>query len=125
MGMILLVVELILLFDTWIMKGLLAQGMVYGNAYVFFIVLMILVLVYAIWCFASAARFENSVINLLKNSLVLMIRHPGTSIRITFYFAFCCLVIWLIPVLLLIMPVLTVWLASASIEKVFEKYRKE
>ena len=74
--------------------------------------------------FANLARFDNSVKNLMKNSLILMIRFPGTTVLIFFALIFACVITYLIPIAGFLMPVIAAWLFSAPIEHVFSKCMK-
>ena len=69
-------------------------------------------------------RFDNSVKNLMKNSLILMIRFPGTTVLIFFALIFACVITYLIPIAGFLMPVIAAWLFSAPIEHVFSKCMK-
>ena len=99
-------------------------GNILGNIYPLFLVMMVLVALYEVWFFANLARFDNSVKNLMKNSLILMIRFPGTTFLIFFALVFACVITYLIPIAGFLMPVIAAWLFSAPIEHVFSKCMK-
>ena len=82
---------------------------------------MFRIALYAVWFFANLARFDNSVKNLIKNSLVLMIRFPEATLMIALALIFAGVITYLIPIALVLMPVIAVWLFSAPIERVFSK----
>lgn len=121
-GVAVTLIFLVFVSDIWILKEAAASGMDFGNAYVFFYVLIVLMLLFAIWVLYSIARFENTLRHIMKNSSILMIRHLGATFLI-----FCIAVLgivgmMLLPITMLILPVVMVWLASEIMERVFRKY---
>ena len=120
--LLLLVLELIFLSDFFVINYVRQAGGMLGNIYPLFLVIMFLIALYAVWFFANLARFDNSVKNLMKNSLVLMIRFPGATLMIAFALIFAGVITYLIPIVVILMPVIAVWLFSAPIERVFSKY---
>lgn len=119
--LLLLVLELIFLSDFFVINYVRQAGGVLGNIFPLFLVIMFLIALYAVWFFANLARFDNSVKNLMKNSLVLMIRFPGATLMIALALIFAGVITYLIPIALVLMPVIAVWLFSAPIERVFSK----
>ena len=124
-GLFMLAVEAVFWSDRWILKTFLEGGHQIGNGYVLFTVLMAAGVVYMVWTVAGIARFNNTVRAIMKNSLILMIRHLGTSILILLILAFACFIVWLIPVSVCLMPAVAMWLISAGIEKIFVFYQPE
>ena len=121
---LLFAIELIFLSDYFVVNHVRQAGNMLGNIYPLFFVMMILVALYAVWFFANLARFDNSVKNLMKNSLILMIRFPGTTFLILCALIFACVITYLIPIAGILMPVIATWLFSAPIEHVFTKCMK-
>lgn len=119
--MLILVLELIFLSDFFVINYVRQAGGMLGNIYPLFLVIMFLIALYAVWFFANLARFDNSVKNLMKNSLVLMIRFPGATLMIVLALIFAGVITYLIPVAVVLMPVIAAWLFSAPIERVFSK----
>lgn len=119
--LLLLVLELIFLSDFFVVNYVRQAGEMLGNIYPLFLVIMFLIALYAVWFFANLARFDNSVKNLMKNSLVLMIRFPGATFMIAFALIFAGIITYLIPIAVVLMPVIAVWLFSAPIERGFSK----
>lgn len=114
-------IESIFLSDYFVIDYVRKAGKTLGNIYPLFVIMMILVALYAVWFFVNLARFDNSVKNLMRNSLILMIRFPGTSLLILCALSFGGVITYLIPIAGFLMPVITVWLISAPIECVFKK----
>lgn len=119
---IIIIVEMIFFTDYWILRQLEYAGKRAGNFYPVFAVLMVIVLLYSIWIFIGAARFKNTVGHFLKNSFILMIRHLGTTIIIAVNLLICIIIIYLIPLTVVLMPVLTTWIISEPVEKIFSRY---
>lgn len=118
LGIVLLVFEA----DVRILYVFLENGHLIGNLYVLIRIFQILLIDYGIWVFAQIAVYENSLPQILKNALILMLRHLLVSFAMLLLLAFAGVVIWILPVSILFMPVVSVWLMTALLEKVFHYY---
>jgi uncharacterized membrane protein YesL len=108
--------------DVSILKAFLENGLMIGNMYVLIRIFQILLIVYGIWVFAQIAVYENTLRQILKNGVILMLRHLLVSFAIFLLIVFAAVVIWILPFSILFMPVVSTWLMTAILEKVFEKY---
>ena len=108
--------------DVSILKAFLENGHMIGNMYVLIRIFQILLIVYGIWVFAQIAVYENTLRQILKNGVILMLRHLLVSFAIFLLLVFAAVVIWILPFSILFMPVVSTWLMTALLEKVFEKY---
>lgn len=111
--------------DARLMRAFLENGHAIGNMYILFRVFQILLLLYSVWVFAQIACFENGLKQILKNALVLSIRHLGTSVLMALLITAGAVVIWIMPVSVLIVPVLVAWFLTALLGPVFRKYSGE
>ena len=84
-----------------------------------------LLLIYSVWVFAQIACYENSMKQILKNSLVFSIRHLGVSIGIGLLLIAGGVVIMILPISAVIVPVLVTWFLTALLGPVFERYSGE
>lgn len=109
--------------DIYVLKLFLANGRTIGNLYVLFRAFEVLLLIYCVFVFAQIARYENSLKQILKNALILSVRHPGASLTVCLITAFCAVVIFVMPVSVLFMPVVSTWLMTPSLDKVFSRYQ--
>ena len=121
-GVVLLAVETVFLFDFWILDAMNKKGIVFGNFCIVFQIFMGLCILYAVWTFAMLGRFQNTVIQIMKNSFIIMIRHIGSSLVIALFLSFGAIVVWLSPIAVCLMPAITCWLISVPVESVFKKY---
>lgn len=121
-SVIFLIAELILQSDFWILEELGKTWNVFGSASAFFKIVMGLLLVYMVWVFAMLGRFENRLLQIMKNSFILMVHHWVSSFAIALCLAFGCAVVWLIPLAVCLMPVVVFWFISIPIERAFHKY---
>lgn len=96
-----------------------------GGMSVFFIILLILTCIYAIWVFAYIARFESRMKQSLKNALLLSIMHFPTTIVVGLIGAGSVALIVIMWPLVFIMPSVSVWLISYFTEKIFRRYMSE
>lgn len=121
-GAVIAAVLFIFEWDIRILKALLEHGNSIGNMYVLIRVFQVLIILYSIWVFAQIAVFDNALKQVLKNALVLMVRHLGASVLLLLLTAFGAAVIWVIPISAVFMPVVVTWLMTAVLGKVFAEY---
>ena len=112
-------------WDVYLLKLFLENGRAIGNFYVIIRVLEVLVLLYAVWVFSQISRFRNTLKQILKNALLLSIRHLGASFCVLLLLVFGAVVMWIVPVSALFMPVVVTWLMTAVLDPVFEKYKED
>lgn len=124
-GAVIAAVLLVFEWDVYILKLFLAQGNAVGNMYVLIRVLQVLIILYAVWVFAQISRFHNSVKQILKNALLLGIRHLGATAGVFLLLVFGGVVIWILPVSVLVMPVLVTWFITERLGRVFANYEEE
>ena len=98
------------------------QALAAGTVLAAVLLFQILLIVYGIWVFAQIAVYENTLRQILKNGVILMLRHLLVSFAIFLLLVFAAVVIWILPFSILFMPVVSTWLMTALLEKVFEKY---
>ncbi len=121
-GAVLTAALLIFEADVHILYVFLEHGHLIGNMYVLIRIFQVLLIVYGLWVFAQIAVYENSLKQILKNSVILMVRHLGASIALFALLAFTVVVIWILPITILIMPAVSAWLMTALLGKVFARY---
>ena len=121
-GAALTAVLLVFEVDVYILQIFLGNGHMIGNMYVLIRIFQILLIVYGIWVLAQIAVYENTLRQILKNGVILMLRHLLVSFAIFLLLVFAAVVIWILPFSILFMPVVSTWLMTALLEKVFEKY---
>lgn len=84
--------------------------------------IVILFSLYYVLLLLQLSRFENTLKSLMKNTLILMVRHLGTSLFTLLLIAFGLFASWLIPLFAIIMPVVVMWLVSIPAEKMYYRY---
>ena len=124
-GALLAVLAGLFLLDTVLLRAMAERGAAIGNIYVLVYILLCALLVYFIWLFAMMASFENTLRRYLANALLLMLRHLPASLAILLLAAVFAVIVYVLPVSVLICPTLALWLMSAPIEGVFDRYRPE
>ena len=118
-GILALVLEFIFLNDFRILYIFLQDGQAIGYLCIPFAILMVLVPLYLIWTCAVIARFDNTLKNNLKNSLILMLTNPVKTILMALILLFAFIVIYIMPISILIMPVVALWLITGLTESTF------
>ena len=88
----------------------------------FFIILLVLIAVWAVWVLAECVRFENRTGAILKNGLSLMLLHIPASLGVLGILAAGVLTIYLLPVTILVMPGVMVWFITMLTESVFRSH---
>lgn len=96
-----------------------------GGLRIVFVVLIVFICTFAFWYFAIVARFENTMKNQLKNTLVLMGRHFPTTLALVVIGACALLLMYLGPYFLIIVPAIAIWLMSLLTERIFRRYMSE
>lgn len=124
-GAVIAAVLLVFEMDVRLMKAFLENGHVIGNMYIFFRVLQVLLLIYSVWVFSQIASYENTLRQILKNALLLSVRHLGASVLAALLIAAGAVVIWILPISVIIVPVLVTWFLTAIFGPVFSRYSNE
>ena len=133
--MLLGAVALVLYMDTRAIKLFMVAGRMsetFGTgARAFFFVMMALDLILALWFFIYIARFQAPFRAVLRNSLLMMLRHlPTTILAVVIILVSGFLVYLFMPsvvgvLLLVALPPLAALLLTFPFEKVFRKYMSE
>ena len=108
--------------DILVFRSLRMQGEPLGGLYELSLILCCVVLTWTIYLAAYTARFNGTVREVLRFSVLLMIWHPIRTLEV-----FACLAAGLVlalglPGMALVAPAGVYWLASILIEKVFLKH---
>ena len=90
-----------------------------------FIVILIIVSIYAFWVFAYIARFSSPVKVTMKTAFKLAIYHLPSTILIAAIGAGTVLLEYLFWPLIFIMPVVSVWFISYLTERIFRMHMSE
>lgn len=78
-----------------------------------------------VYTFSYIARFENTTKEVLKNSALIMFIHFPKTLILLVILALAAFVVWSIPFLLVVVPVLAAWFTEVLLESVFVKYMSE
>lgn len=74
------------------------------------------------WMIPVESRFEHSFFNLVKASAVYSLAHLPTTVMLVVLFAATAVLLFFFPVLIVLMPAITVTIQGWFIERVFKKY---
>lgn len=123
-GVLLTVILVILIFDLSYAVELLAVDSNKGSLLVgVFIAITFLVISIAIYAFPILSRFEMTVKQLLKAAVFMSMRHILFTILMDVVFVISVIaVVYLIPIMIFLVPALSVLINSFMMEKVFKKY---
>lgn len=120
--LLLLGVYAFLAFDFIIMKSALSMGDISGYLHYFFLFLIAIVTVWSLYFFPYIARFNNTIKNMLKNTLVIAILNIQWTFVLALLLVFAWALIYMYLPVALIMPTMYHLFKVKVIERVFEKY---
>lgn len=112
----------ILAGDIYITRNFIPADSPIAAASIFFLVLMVFSIVWAIYHFAYIARFENSFKESFKVSAIFMIANIGWSIAIVGVVVLGLLLMYRFMILIVFAPGLFACAFHPILEKVFRKY---
>ncbi len=110
---------ILLTVDALVFRSMYLQGKLIGNLYWVILVLICVAVTWTAWLSAYCARFNGSVKDVLRFSLLLMAAHPVKSLWVFLPILAGAALILIAPVLLLIVPAAACWIGSVTMEKVF------
>lgn len=90
-----------------------------------FAVTAVVAAMWAFYVFAYIARFHNNLKSIMKNSLFFVIRHLLRSILVVVVFAAATALTLFIPIVVVIVPTVSMFLISIILESIFKKYMSE
>ena len=82
----------------------------------------ILFLLLWLWVFSYLARFEGTVLQVVKNSLLMSVRHLGWSLLILFIFVMTAVTGAAVAILLIFVPGIYAYLKAVIQRRVFDQY---
>ena len=122
--LILLVIFTILGIDYFAILYYTKNGHDVGAFQTVFLVLAILTLMWSLYIFPYMARFENTIKDVLKNTLIIALSNAPYSIIMLVLFLAACLAIYKVTPIIFVIPVMYNSVKNFVIERVFKKYMK-
>ncbi len=117
-----LVIFAILSGDIYITRTMISPDSPFAAAPLFFMILLVLTMVWAIYHFAYIARFANGIKESFKVSAVFMIMNFGWSLVLLGIVVVLLLVIYRFPIFLVFSPGIISCAIHPVLERVFRKY---
>lgn len=109
--------------DLWITRQCLAQDSPFGVMYYFFIVVLVFALAWEFYLTAYMARFEGTVRESMKKTLVMTIANPVWTVALAAVFAAFVVICNDMQFLLVVFPSGFALVKNKILERVFKKYR--
>ena len=109
----------LLTVDALVFRSMLLGGRPLGNLYWVILVLICVAVTWTAYLSAYCARFNGSVKDVLRFSLILMMSHPIKSLGVFLPILGAAAIILVVPGLLVIAPAAACWIGSVTTEKVF------
>ena len=123
--LIILAIIIVLTADIYVTHQALVEGLSWGIFAPFFVILMILVILWAVYIFAYSARFEQTLKATLKNGVLIMIANLPWTVLIFLELVVATIVVMYVPILIIIIPGIVTVLAELILEHVFRKLMTE
>ena len=123
--LVLLVFTYVLGVDCIFLYNLIKAGKVISWVLAPFIVTAILVVMWGIYAFAYIARFQADLKTIMKNSAFFAIRHLLRSVLLVVVFVASVLLFMFLPIVIVILPTLSMFLMTVILESIFEKYMSD
>lgn len=118
-GLVALAVLALLGVDALVFRSLRLTGQVMGNFYGLALLLCAVALTWWVYLAAYSARFNGTVGDVLRFSVLLMLLHPIRALRVLVLLAAGILLSLSLPCVFLVAPAGVFWGSSYPIEKVF------
>lgn len=109
----------LLIIDVFVFRGLKINGDPLGQLYWLSLVLMLVGLTWLIYLSAYSAKFNGSVFEVLRLSIILLAAHPLRAIGVAVPIVCGFMLALIMPGLLLILPAAIYWASSFALEKIF------
>lgn len=123
--LMLLVIVYVLGIDCIFLYNMIKAGTVAGWILAPFAVTALFVVMWGIYVFAYIARFTNSLKVILKNSTFFVMRHLLRSVLLAVIFAASVVIFMFLPIVIVILPTLSMFLITVIVESIFEKYMSD
>ena len=114
----------LLTVDVFVLRGMRAAGNSFGTLFYVVLALWCLSLTWGIYAAGYAARFNGTVKDVLKFSLMLMTIHPIKMLCVLAPMLFGIAITLMVPYMALIVPAAVFVVASFSIERVFRLHMR-
>lgn len=124
-GLIVFGLALFMGFDSYIMYHFAVSGGKGGVLYIVFLIFILLVSTWGVYVFSYMARFENHLRQVLKNAALISVANLPWSFVLLLLFLGAAFLIFLLPPLLMVVPVVYMVIANRILEKIFIKYMSE
>jgi len=123
--LILLVLIFVLGIDFIFLFNLIRVGKIASWMLAPFLVLAAFVVMWAIYVFAYIARFQNNLKPIMKFCGILVIAHLLRSLLLMIIYVVAVVLTLFIPIVICILPALTMLLMTFILEPIFKKYMSE
>ena len=120
--LIMMLLYALMAFDTYVMYKFAESGASYGKIYIFFVVVMIFVTMWALYVFPFVARFSNTTKAVMKNAALIAIANLPKTLLIFLIFVAAAFGVYMIGFLVVVIPAVAMWIMSYLLEGIFRKY---
>lgn len=121
MWLIQIAIYLVLAFDRMIMRVFLEQGSPLGFMYYVFHYLILFEIVWCVYTFAYASRFQLDTKRIMINSAILAVKYLPVSILFLVMIVLSIRIVMDMPFFAFVLPAVLVWVFRYFLEKIFRK----
>lgn len=105
---------------NFVLQG--TAGMLYKFVFIFISLVLMLLMQFL---FPYIARFTSPFKNVIKNSMIMAIRHLPWTILLLVFSVICVLACYILPILMFVIPAIWGIVSSLIIERIFRRYMSE
>lgn len=122
--LIFIVLALVFAQDIYFFYGQMKAGNSIGMLWILFALVMALTVLTAIYSYCYMARIENTLVQTIKDSFLIMFLQPAQNLKIVILLAANVVAVYLFPPVLPFLPPLTCFLIVKGMEKTLRKYMR-
>ena len=124
-GLGLIIFYVAVIQNIYLYFGGFIEGLISKPLLIFNVITGLIVLPWAIFIFSYIARFENKLKIILKNCLLISIRHIGVSFLLLLLLVVTAIIFWLYLPTIFLLPALYMLLATYLLEPVYRRYMSD
>lgn len=126
--LILLVLAAVMIVDCFILNAIDSASSLPNLFQAILLVMLLVLAMFALYFFAYIARFEDTLVHIFKNSLLILLANFLWSLLLFVVFVIALFLarkfFLLMPIILILMPTAYMFVANKILERVFRKYMK-
>ena len=124
-GICLTIFYVVVIQNIYMFVGGFYNGIVSKPLFIFNLVIGVITLPVAVFIFSYIARFVNNLRTIVKNCVLISIRHLFVSILLLVLLVVAVVIFWLYPPTVFLLPALYMVIATFLLEPVYRRYMSD